>query len=71
MEARTATAHEISAAARREALLRYDRERRRLWVNGQRLHHGLTGVLLAAVGGALMVHDWKDRRAWFQRGPQF
>jgi hypothetical protein len=27
-----------------------DPERRRLWVGGQRLHHGLTGVALAAAG---------------------
>jgi hypothetical protein len=50
--------------------LRYDRAHRRVWVRGQRLHHGLTGVLLAALGGVLMAHDWKDRRAWFERGPQ-
>jgi hypothetical protein len=27
-----------------------DPESRRLWVGGQRLHHGLTGVALAATG---------------------
>jgi hypothetical protein len=27
-----------------------DPELRRLWVGGQRLHHGLTGVALAAAG---------------------
>jgi len=25
-------------------------------------------LALAATGGALMVHDWKDRSIWFQRG---
>ena len=34
-------------------LLRYDAERRRVWVCGQRLHHGLTGALLTAAGLAL------------------
>ena len=28
----------------------FDPERRRLWVGGQRLHHGLTGIALAAAG---------------------
>jgi len=29
----------------------------------------MTGVLLAATGTILMVHDWKDRPVWFERGP--
>ncbi len=49
-------------------LYHYDAERRRLWILGQRCHHGMTGSLLAAVGAALMVHDWKDRTIWFQPG---
>jgi hypothetical protein len=69
----------------------YDLEMRRLWIGGQRLHHGVTGIALAATalaqlavrrspanrtlawllaGGALVAHDWKDRSAWFRRGPQ-
>jgi hypothetical protein len=51
-------------------LIRYDARRRRLWVCGQRLHHGLTGVLLAGAGMALMAHDWNDRTIWFARGRQ-
>ena len=47
-----------------------DPERRRMWVAGQRLHHGLTGIALAAAGLILIAHDWKDRSAWFRRGPQ-
>lgn len=50
-------------------LLGYDPTRRRLWVGGQRMHHGLTGVLLAVTGTVLMLHDWKDRSMWFERGP--
>lgn len=73
----------------------YDAIRRRLWILGQRCHHGATGSLVAAVacaglvveragpgglndqrgklalaltGGALMLHDWKDRSIWFERG---
>ena len=72
-------------------LLHYDSHRRRLWVAGQRCHHGAAGTLLTAVAGAglvasimrtkgivalaaagslLMVHDWKDRSIWFERGWQ-
>lgn len=53
----------------------YDRIRRRLWVRGQRCHHGATGAFLTSIGAAgivigsvLMVHDWKDRSMWFERG---
>ncbi len=45
-----------------------DVPRRRVWVCGQRVHHGLTGALLALMGTVLMAHDWKDRPLWFQRG---
>ncbi|HEY3193006.1 MAG TPA: hypothetical protein VGJ61_09495 [Solirubrobacterales bacterium] len=68
-----------------------DPELRRVWIGGQRLHHGLTGIAVATAGlaqlairrseanraiawalagGVLIVHDWKDRSAWFRRGPQ-
>lgn len=53
--------------------IHYDRVRRRLWIFGQRCHHGATGTLLTfwgAVGIALMAHDWKDRAVWFARGWQ-
>lgn len=74
-------------------LVEYDSQRRRLWLLGQRCHHGATGALLAAAavggmvgarltargvtggittlaatGSLLMVHDWKDRSIWFERG---
>jgi hypothetical protein len=70
-------------------LVEYDALRRRLWILGQRCHHGATGSLvtaaaslvlavdrttspsliaLAATGGMLMVHDWKDKSMWFERG---
>ncbi|MGZ5326051.1 MAG: hypothetical protein ACXWEL_05370 [Solirubrobacterales bacterium] len=31
-------------------LVGYDPERRRIWVGGHRLHHGATGIALAAAG---------------------
>ena len=40
-----------------------------MWICGQRVHHGMTGVVLAATGTILMAHDWKDRPLWFERGP--
>lgn len=49
-------------------LVGLDLERRRVWIAGQRVHHGLTGVVFAAAGVVLMAHDWKDRPFWFQRG---
>ncbi len=72
-------------------LIHYDADRRRLWLAGQRCHHGATGALLtgmatagvlvarlrptglfalAMTGSALMVHDWHDRKIWFERGWQ-
>jgi hypothetical protein len=75
-------------------LVEYDALRRRLWIRGQRCHHGATGSvvavlaclglfaspappsrqlararsILALAGGAMMIHDWKDRSLWFERG---
>jgi hypothetical protein len=41
-----------------------------MWIRNQRVHHGLTGVLLTVLGGILIAHDWHDRSHWFRRGPQ-
>jgi hypothetical protein len=76
-------------------LVEYDALRRRLWIRGQRCHHGATGSIVAAAaclgmiagaapephplgrapsilalaaGAGLMIHDWKDRSFWFERG---
>ena len=75
-----------------KGFVQYDSLRRRLWIRGQRCHHGAAGsvvaaigclrlitdpdaalrhhsmLALAAAGGVLMVHDWKDRSIWFERG---
>jgi len=32
------------------ALVHYDAHRKRLWIGGQRCHHGATGALLAGAG---------------------
>ena len=48
------------------ALVRVDRARRRVWLAGQRVHHGACGVLLIAAGTALAVHDRSDARYWFR-----
>lgn len=53
-----------------QAVVRYDPSLRRVWIGGQRLHHGLAGLFLAAFGGVLIAHDWKDRQVWFRRGAQ-
>lgn len=49
----------------------------RVWVAGQRVHHGASGLLLAAMlrkrrrlavlALAWAATDWHDRRAWFAR----
>jgi hypothetical protein len=51
-------------------LFRYDKRRRRLWIGGQRCHHGATGVLMAFTGLVLMLHDRHDFTRWFARGMQ-
>jgi hypothetical protein len=38
------------AWTRGNRLVAYDRELRRLWVGGQRLHHGATGIAVAGAG---------------------
>jgi hypothetical protein len=35
--------------------LHYDAIQRRLWIRGQRCHHGATGVLLAGAGAIALV----------------
>jgi hypothetical protein len=60
----------VSPWTRGNRLVGYDPDRRRMWVAGQRLHHGATGIALAAAGIVLVAHDWKDRSAWFRGGRQ-
>ena len=48
-------------------LVRYDRRVQQVWLGGQRLHHGTTGVVLTALGILLMLHDRKDAPLWFAR----
>ena len=84
------------AQSKAKRLVQYDALRHRVWILGQRCHHGATGSVVAsmacvslmlappagadrqlrgprsmlalvAAGGALMVHDWKDRSRWFAR----
>ncbi len=38
-------------------LVGYDAARRRVWVAGQRLHHGMTGALLASLGISGLAAD--------------
>jgi hypothetical protein len=38
------------AMAERRALITYDPRSRRVWIGGQRLHHGVTGIVLAGAG---------------------
>jgi hypothetical protein len=38
----------------------YDRALRRLYVFGARIHHGAVGLVLSAIGVALVIHDRAD-----------
>ena len=39
----------------------------RVYVLGQRVHHGAVGVALAGLGVLLSAHDRSDLREWFAR----
>ena len=43
--------------------LHYDAVRRRLWIFGQRCHHGATGAVLTGLGAALLLSQSSARRA--------
>ena len=51
-------------SAKSSSLIHYDAERRRLWIAGQRCHHGATGALLAAAaaGTALSARLHREGR---------
>jgi hypothetical protein len=38
----------------------YDRSLKRVYVFGARIHHGAVGILLTAIGCALVFHDRAD-----------
>lgn len=42
-------------------MIAYDSTRRRMYLFGRRVHHGLTGAVFVAVGLGLMWHDRADR----------
>jgi hypothetical protein len=42
----------MQAPALLRSPIRYDAARRRLWILGQRCHHGAVGALIAGVGGS-------------------
>lgn len=46
--------------------IRIDRNLRRVWVLGQRVHHGMFGVILTVIGMGLMRHDRRDARDWMR-----
>jgi hypothetical protein len=45
------------AKTARERLVEYDGLRRRLWIRGQRCHHGATGSLIAALACLGLIVD--------------
>lgn len=47
-------------------MIRYDRQLQRVWVANVRIHHGTVGLLLAALGVVLALHDRADARVWLR-----
>lgn len=41
-----------------------DFEKKRVYVRGRRLHHGLIGTVAIAAGLVAAVHDRRDARVW-------
>lgn len=42
----------------------------RIFVQGQRVHHGALSIVLGSVAAMLAYHDRRDWRTWFRRGDQ-
>jgi hypothetical protein len=51
----------------RNWLVTWDRTTQRVWICGQRCHHGPVGLMVVIVGVLVAWHDWKDRSVWFAR----
>ena len=49
-------------------LLGYNGPKRRVWILGQRIHHGPVGCAFVVLGAILVLHDRKDAPIWFVRG---
>lgn len=39
----------------------------RVWILGQRVHHGAVGVTMVTLGIVIAFHDRHDVHEWFQR----
>jgi hypothetical protein len=48
-------------------LWHWDHETNRVWVCGQRVHHGALGLLITGVGVLCMIHDRRDLKQWLHR----
>lgn len=53
-------------AAHNRKPVEYDALSRRLWIFGQRCHHGATGTLMAAVGCLRLLAEPGEPGAWGQ-----
>lgn len=54
----------------KKTIFRFDRKSKRLWLFGQRIHHGAVGAIMAAIGAVLAAHDVRDIFKWFKGGEQ-
>jgi hypothetical protein len=48
---------QLAAAYPRVKFVEYDAIKRRLWILGQRCHHGATGALVATIAGAALLAE--------------
>ena len=55
------TGERTTAWTRGNRLVGFDPELRRLWIGGQRLHHGATGIALAGVAAANLATQRSPR----------
>jgi hypothetical protein len=54
-------------STRRKTIFLFDKKEKKLWVMGQRIHHGAVGFVMALFGIALQIHDIKDLRRWLKK----
>ena len=62
--------HKARGDKKKKTTFLFDRTKKRLWIRGQRIHHGAVGFILALVGCVMAIHDVRDIFKWFKKGEQ-
>jgi hypothetical protein len=58
-----------AGAAHPRTALEYDPLHRRVWICGQRCHHGATGAFVAVIAGARLIAALPISTRWLKRVP--